>query len=580
MSDARFWVAAILVLALVAAVVRILRRQRAAAQPAARWRPALLVALQAAAAGALWCMLFPPPIAVPRGVLVVATEDAPATLEAAPGETLVALPEAPAIADARRVPDLATALRQHPDAARLRIVGSGLAPRDRQPLPLPTRFDPPAPFSGLVALALPDSAAPGSAFAISGEVRGHRGAIVGLADPSGSIVDLARVGDDGRFTLRGTARTAGPARFELRVAARDGGMIERVAIPVVAREQRLPRVHVLAGAPGAETKFLRRWAADAGIAIALEAPLGAGVLLADDRLPITAATLGRIDLLVIDDRRWDALDGSARATIINAVDAGLGLLLRPGGALSAATQRSWASLGLDVARGEAVLPVRTADRDAPVVGRRDLIRPTPQAVTLLRDAGGEPLAAWRARGRGRIGIWAVPESYALTLAGDGERYGAWWSSLFSTLARADGEQSPAIDGIGRSGERVAICGLSGAATIDAPEGRATPLVVDPASGVHACAAYWPRAEGWHRLRNGEGRETALYVHPAGALVAVARSDRHAATIALAAASRQVRADAPARTAPGSPWPWFAALLVTLGLLWWLERSRFGRAERG
>ena len=53
---------------------------------------------------------------------------------------------------------------------------------------------------------------------------------------------------------------------------------------------------------------------------------------------------------------------------------------------------------------------------------------------------------------------------------------------------------------------------------------------------------------------------------------LARAERRAATIAMARTPIARDVTEPPR-APGSPWPWFAALMAALALLWWLERAR-------
>jgi len=154
------------------------------------------------------------------------------------------------------------------------------------------------------------------------------------------------------------------------------------------------------------------------------------------------------------------LGSGARAALAAAVDDGLGLLFRPTGPLSAETRRSWAALGLPMSGGEGSRPLRLPSSPTarpsqapaapgatdpaavmPELARLDVVPGGPQAVSLLRDAQGAPVASWRARGRGRVGVWTVTDSYALVLTGRSDRYGDLWSTLFSALARAaDGDR--------------------------------------------------------------------------------------------------------------------------------------------
>jgi hypothetical protein len=192
---------------------------------------------------------------------------------------------------------------------------------------------------------------------------------------------------------------------------------------------------------------------------------------------------------------------------------------------------------------------------------------------MVRDGEGVALAAWRGRGRGRIGVWTVTDSYALVLTGRADRYGEMWSDLFSALARAGDNSRAEVDGLPRVGARSALCRLNGTATVLAPDGRSRTLQVDPATGDRACAAFWPERSGWHLIRDGEGRETPFYAHPADAAPSLIASANREATLALAASGRSDGGAASTSRAPGSPWPWFIGLLVAAAALWWFERQR-------
>jgi hypothetical protein len=585
--DSRLWTAAAIGLALAISTVRLILWRRSAPRHAQspEWRLGLLLALQLAAGMLLYLVLFPPGAVLRTGDLIVATVGAPQAIERQAGDVLVALPEAGVVSGATRVPDLATAVRRFPGAARIRIEGAGLPPRDQAPPGRPVRFDPPPPPRGLVELALPEPVAPGAVFSVGGRVGSLAAGTVELVDPAEAVVARARIVAGQRFTLTSHTRAPGLALFELRLRDAAGGLVERIAAPVEARAQLQPRVLVLAGAPSAETKYLRRWAEDADIDLNLRIDLGAGVQIGDEAAALGRAALNDIDLVVIDDRRWAALSASDRAALVSAVDAGLGLLLRPTGPLAAEVRRDWAAMGLAVAGGGDGRPVRLAPApaapdagadtngaDLPELTRRDLASEGPRLISTVRDADGVALAGWRSRGLGRIGIWTVADTYALVLTGNADRYAEIWSDLFSALARAQDVNRISIDGLARAGSRVSICQVSDAAMVVGPDGVERPLRVDPATGAHACAAYWPTRPGWHRVRSGEAGDRNLYVHPPTAAPSLSASANRQATIELTATPATGVNPSPLPRAPGSPWPWFMALLLVLAALWWLERN--------
>jgi len=542
------WTSILIALAVGAAIVRLVLWRRGPA-----WRLPALIALNVASGALLYLTLFPPSVGTAPGRLVVATRGAKAALRAS-GDVLVALPEAGALPGAVRVPDLGSALRLYPEPGRLRIEGDGLTPRDRIVLDRPAEFAPSRTPRGLAELSLPKPVAPGARFTVTGQV-GSAGTVE-LLDPAGTVVDQATVPANGRFQLSAAARAPGLALFDLRLK----DVSEHIEIPVDTRAQRQPRVLVLAGAPSAETKYLRRWAQDAGIGLSLDIDVGGGVVLGDPPTPITRASLAEVDLVVVDDRRWEALSASARATLAAAAQEGLGLLLRPTGPLSAATRRDWTNLGMPTTGGGEVQAFRlNGDLE---LTRYDLAQAGRDGVPMIRDKTGAPLAAWRPRGQGRVGLWIVADSYSLALAGHADRYGEMWSGLFSALARPSEGLGARLDGIARPGQRAVLCGVTGPIRVVDPDGAESRPIV----GLGGCAAYWPRQVGWHQVVGG----SPFYVHPADAAPSLVQAANRQATLDAVATSvtRGARAS---QTTPGSSWPWATALLAVLGLLWWLER---------
>lgn len=590
--DSRAWVGVAIGLALVLAIVRLLLWQRSAPVEARSPRPrmGLLLGLQLVAGLLLYLTLFPPSDTVRTGALIVATHGATAPISRASGDILVALPEAGALAGAVRVPDLATALRRFPSVARIRVLGQGLVPRDQIALRKPLEFDPPPPPRGLIDLTLPEAVAPGATISVGGRIGALTSGIIELVDPAGVVVDRARITSGARFVVTTDTRTPGLALFGLRLRDAAGGVVEQIAIPVQTLAQTQPRVRVLAGAPGPETKYLRRWAEDAAIDFAIDIDVGGGVQLGDGPIPLTRSTLGEIDLVVIDDRRWQTLSAGDRAALASAVADGLGLLLRPTSPLTPATRRDWAALGLRLSGGDDGLPLRL-DPESPPAGselqpprpaisdalpelvRRDLADEGSGAVSLVRDADGVALASWRSRGRGRVGLWTITDSYALALTGRADRYAALWSELFSAVARAGDDNAVRIVGLARTGARITVCGVNTPALVLAPTGGPSALMVDPRTSDQRCAAYWPISVGWHLVRDGQARETPFYAHHAEDAPSLVTWANRQGTLALVTTERPTDARFTASSAPGSPWPWFGGLLAILALLWWFERKR-------
>jgi hypothetical protein len=580
------WVALLLGLGALLAVGRFALFARRAALPARHWMPLLL--LQPIAAALLFLTLFPPQTTQRSDRLVIAGAGASNELLRRFGRdaTVLALPEAPALIGAVRVPDLGTALRRYPQAAQLLVLGQGLPPRDRdaargralefRATPLPR---------GLIDLQSPARASLGARWQVSGSANDLRGGSIELLDPAGRRADFAALPTDGRFQLHGAARALGRARFALRLRDAQKKIIEDVGLPIEIDPGTPLHLLVLAGGPAPELKYLRRWALDAGTALHTQISVGAGLRIGDAPIALDAASLRGYDLVLLDERVWRELGADRKAALREALHEGLGVLLRITGPLSAAERGELQALGFTVA--PANIPQTTSlpaglfdgtpkpgDDELPTLTRQALVVAAVDGVPLLRDESGAPLALWRADGQGRVALWWLGDTFRLALAGQSAAYGQLWSQTATTLARPRGVARPWLASEDpRPNLRLTICGLSEGATVDAPDGRRTRLLIDASKG-NGCAAYWPSAPGWQTLRN-QGSDIAFNVRASDEAPGLRARIDGEATRQLVSAS--ATATARHQQQPGARWPWFLAWLLAVALLWPLERSVLRRA---
>lgn len=567
------------------------------------WRVALLVVLQLASAVLLYRTLSPPSVETGIDALVVATAHAPRDIARtlASHETLVALPEAPAIDAAEPVPDLGTALRRHPGTARLRVVGDGLTARDRDHLHgLRATYSPTPLPRGLVELAAPPRVQAGTDFHVRGRAHDVRGGHVELLDPAGQRMDRQPLDNDGRFALLGAVRTPGLVEFRIRLNDARGKQLETATVPMTVHAPRPVRVLVLAGAPDAELKYLRRWAVDAGVRMHTQIQLGGGMQLGDAPVALNATTLGNFDAVIVDERTWNGLGEARRRLLADAVRNGLGLLVRVDGPLSTGSRGALAAMGLrlianDVpttfelsapeAKGDfAAVRIGPGSPDAPTaktavdtalpeLARQPLRIDTSNAGAWLHDNKGLPLAAWRALGRGRIGVWLPMDTFQFVLTGRDDLHAMLWSEAIANVARARSADELPVPVEAREGTRIALCELAEGASV-APAGLpANPLLIDPATGSTRCAGFWPAMPGWYTLSSGKAN-AHFYVRGPGEVPGIAARQMREATALLTLGAN--RGKAAMATGPGSRWPWFFAWLLVSAALWWLERSRLGR----
>ena len=540
----------------------------------------LRVALQLAVAALLYLALFPPHAdrKFSAGTLVVLTPGAMPAQIANPGDGIatVALPHVDAPRDVERAPDLGTALRRHPDASRIRIVGGGLSARDIDAARnVQVEFDAAPLPDGIVDVAMPSSVRAGSVFRIRGRVQGNAGGRVELRDPAGAVVSRGDLAQDGTFALDAQAKSAGDFVFALRVLDANGATREDVAEAVAVQPGDKLSVLVLAGAPDPELKYLRRWAVDAGVDLASRIVLSDGVAMQDGAAALGADALAKTDLVMIDERAWKNLDAGTKQALEAATRDGLGLFLRVSGPLPEVVATEWRDLGFRVHAADipqAVSLENSAPDRAAVLSRRALFVEGDDAAPLVRSSDGGAVALWRTLGQGRVAIWWLADTYRMTLAGDAGAFGSVWSRALATVARARGAARPHVPRDARVDRRSVLCGVADGAYVEQPDGTHASLAIET-----QCAAFWPAQEGWHTLVSQDAR-APFYAAASNAAPALTAARDAEATRMLAGRAGAGDGASSAREVPTSRWPFFAAWLAVAALLWWLERSKARAVE--
>lgn len=570
-----------------------------------------------AAPALLYLALFPPPQAGSGRELVVLTADAPRDFQAPPGALVVALPGSEA-AGVEHVADLATALRRHADAHSLQVIGAGLSPADRDAArELPLRFDAATLPRGIIALEPPSAVQAGHAFTLRGRVTAAPDRQLVLLEPGGRRQGPLKPEADGSFRFDAFAPRAAELNYELQWLDAGGTVLDRVDVPVAVREGRPLRLLLLAGGPDPDLKYLQRWALDAGHRVDARISLSRGISQQRGETNLSAETLAATDIVIVDERAWSQLDKATRTRLLEATDAGLGLLLRLVAAPSPALLTEWRGLGIALQSTTADTGVRLPGAaENTTLQRLPLTANDPNLLPLARDRGGNPFAVARNRGQGRIGAWWLQGSAGLVPSGQASLHDQLWANALDVLARPRQKPSVPVPAWAWQDERVELCAATPSlrvAAVDATTGTAstsdtagtdaaraaaptdTSGTPDAAAGARAetaraiadagstpgaavailteprgegrwCGGFWPREPGWYRLQAGEV-QTPLFVRKAGTAVALHRAETLAAMRALPAAATAAQA-APR---PGPRWPWFLAWLLPASLLWWLQR---------
>ncbi len=542
------------------------------------WRVCAILSLQLASAVLLYFTLFSPPTYTSAERLVVLTANAGDYGKNSRGRVL-ALPEANASMEIESAPDLATALRRYPGVNHVKIIGAGLGPRDQDAARgVSIEFTPAALPKKLVELLLPQNVSSGARWSLRGRVNQVSNARIELVDPGNVVVANTLVDKDGSFLLSETARTSGLAMYQLRIQDVQKNLVETIPLPLNIIQDPPLKVLSLSGGPNPELKYLRRWAVDAGVELQSQITLSPGVQMSNAAISITSASLREVDVLLLDERVWSTMSRSSKQTLIEALRGGMGVLIRITGPLNPNDRSELRSLGFSVSDANIVQGVKLnldGDRKTqPTLNRRPIRVNSVDAVNLLQDNANNPLALWRAEGRGRIGLIWLTDSYQLVLSGKADAHGQIWRDAISKLARTRNESAMHLrDSEVRINQRVVLCNISAKTYVQESDAGIAYLLPEAYGHNKNCAAFWPRVAGWH-LAVSENAELPFYVRDIDETTGLYDNAIREATLLLTA--RQADVNNTSRIpAPGSPWSWFLVWLLITSVLWLLERSKLG-----
>lgn len=542
------------------------------------WRVFAVLSLQLLSAALLYFTLFPPPTYTRAERLVVLTANAGDVDKNSQGRVL-ALPEANASVEIEAAPDLATALRRYPGVNHVQIIGAGLGPRDQDAARgISIEFTPAALPKALVELSLPQNVSSGARWSVRGKVNDIPNARIELVDPGNVVVANILVDKDGRFVLSETARTSGLAMYQLRIQDEQKNLVETIRLPLNIVQDPPLKVLSLSGGPNPELKYLRRWAVDAGVELQSQINLSPGVQMSNAAISITAASLREVDVLLLDERVWSTMSRSSKQTLIEALRGGMGVLIRITGQLNPNDRSELRSLGFSVSDATIVQGVKlNLDGDKktqPALNRRPIRVNSADAVNLLQDDANNPLALWRAEGRGRIGLIWLTDSYQLVLSGKADAHGQIWRDAISKLARTRNENSMHLrDPEVRIHQRTVLCNISAKTYVQEPDAGLDYLLPETKGRNKNCAAFWPRVVGWH-LAVPDNAELPFYVRDADEAPGLKANAIREATLLLTAGKTDGK-NTSRIPVPGSPWPWFSVWLLITTVLWLLERSKMG-----
>lgn len=459
------------------------------------------------------------------------------------------------------IPDAAYLKRHHANIDTLHVLGHGLADFD---------------WEALAGINIIHHAAPLAAGIkhmhwqrnlMAGQRLHMRGALVSsqsengwlyLSGPGGVIDSLAI--DSSRetpFQFSLAPRDTGRFLYEMYFNAPAGKAMWREEFEVVVTPPPTLHILVIEASPNFETAYLMRWLAKQKNAVACRTTISrerhrfaflnhAKV----DLLRLNPSLLKRYDLLLIDGRALRDLSASERASLREAIaQNGLGVLLMPDEIVLNREQQNFsghefflnfklaAFHGLEERFVKPSWPGQGENATTALPAEPFEIEYNWNLKPLIKDEHDRILAAAHQRGKGRIAMQLVRDSYRWILTGASEQYAAYWSHLLAEISRSpsgrkwDLPQTKPIIVDQPLQLRLTTETSLPVGIIATENGKTDSLYLrqDAGEATHWWGTYWPRESGWHKIATLDGATQWFYVYEKNAWQTWQEAEKIAAT---------------------------------------------------
>lgn len=471
---------------------------------------------------------------------------------------------------AQTVSDLSTIKRNLIPPRELVVLGAGLSPQVWQQHPdLEVRFLPSELSDGIQRGNWNQTVTLGNDLRVKGQAKG--GDRISLLDPFGTVVETGLLDEDGAFALSATPVSVGLLIYSLRLE-KQGETLALEPVPVQVSEPQPIRVSLVAGAPNFETKFLKNWAHEAGIAMLVESQLSTDRtrtewINSDNKFDTTAS-----DLWIMDVGRWRSLSLEDRDVYLSQVATqGKGLLFYGSGLEQALpVLANFVLSPTDVDRDY------TSEGNLITLSQRLTATETAIRQSLVPESDFESDAFYQNHQRGRIGVVSLTNSHQLFTFGLKESYVSFWSAVVSNMLPPEQNTHFLINtGVKNFvGQRNMICFDTPADSLTLyanGQSNTLPLQLMAFRNDQKCLFHWPNNHGWVKLKVGE-QNFASYVFDQSQWQIETQGIRTKGTLSVARDS-SLSGTNRLGTKPSNRWIWFALFLLLGTVLWWEQKTR-------
>ncbi|HTM98456.1 MAG TPA: hypothetical protein VL088_06935 [Pedobacter sp.] len=476
--------------------------------------------------------------------------------------------------------DLAYHLKVNPAIKKINVYGYGLDDQDLKALKdYQVSFHPALIPSGVLSASWQKNLAITEALTIQGSYHNAtkdelKLKLYGMGEDLDSLTVKPETRLD--FSLSTEPKQIGRAVFNL-VALRDKDTISVDPVPFEVTGKQPISVLMLASFPDFEYKFLKQWLYENQYLVAFRTQISKDKYSTDflNRKPtninrLTQALFKDIDLVVIDEAELSAISKADKTSIYNAVNNGMGLIVRSSKANTY----------------EAISPNANA-----LSLKADLLKftnlPFPQTLflkvaaneqPLITDAVGKTVVGRKLSGMGKILRTTLASTYQWQLAGNKHDYARFWSLIFEkTLRKEIAAQSfeivPRWPSVGeKSTVKVSLSAYKvPSITIDS-------ISVSPRQNMELPflwdGYFWPVKSGWSALSINQ-KTTSIYFYNKTDWKAAKSFDKLNNTTNFEANQNQqvLKANKIAylSTEEISKWWFLAIFMISISFLWYEQR---------
>jgi len=341
------------------------------------------------------------------------------------------------------IADLAYYLKEHPNIKKINIYGHGLGENELKTLKeKQVSFHPAMVPSGVISASWQNKLKVSESLKVQGIYHNGSNEMVKLKlYGMGTSLDSVSVRPNSQFnfSLINKPKQIGKAVFNL-IAIQGNDTISVEPVPFEVENKQPINVLILASFPDFEYKFLKKWLYENQYAVALRSQISKNKYSTDflnmktvNVNQLNQALLKNMDLVVIDEEELAAIPASDRSSIYNAVDNGMGLIIRVTNPESKNNDQYEVLPNI-----EKPLSLRSTDnlKFSDLSFKQTLfLKSGVNNQPLITDETGKIVVNSRLSGMGKILTSTFSSTYQWQLAGKQFDYTSFWSLLFAKSLR-------------------------------------------------------------------------------------------------------------------------------------------------